>query len=104
VERIDQAYKLPGQVSGGQEQRVVIARLLANDLPLRVGDEPTGNLDSCTADRIFALLGVLVAQGKTLVMVTHDREIACKAPRVAQVSTSNSTRRASLGWRLRRTE
>lgn len=82
----DQAHKLPGQVSGGQKQRAAIARALANDPPLLVGDEPTGNLDSRTADRIFALFGDLVAQGKTLVMVTHDREIARKAPRVIQVA------------------
>lgn len=82
----DQAHKLPGQVSGGQKQRAAIARALANDPPLLVGDEPTGNLDSHTADRIFALFSDLVAQGKTLVMVTHDREIAHKAPRVIQVA------------------
>ena len=85
VEMADQAHKLPSAVSGGQKQRAAIARALANDPPLLVGDEPTGNLDSRTADRIFALFGNLVAQGKTLVMVTHDREIAQKAPRVIQV-------------------
>ena len=81
----DQAHKLPGAVSGGQKQRAAIARALANDPPLLVGDEPTGNLDSRTADHIFQLFGDLVAQGKTLVMVTHDREIAARAPRVIQV-------------------
>ena len=86
VEMVDQAYKLPGQVSGGQKQRAAIARALANDPPLLVGDEPTGNLDSRTADRIFSLFGDLVTQGKTLVMVTHDREIAHKAPRIVQVA------------------
>ncbi len=85
VEMAEQAHKLPGAVSGGQKQRAAIARALANDPPLLVGDEPTGNLDSRTADRIFELFGELVAQGKTLVMVTHDREIAQKAPRLIQV-------------------
>ena len=85
VEMADQAHKLPSAVSGGQKQRAAIARALANDPPLLVGDEPTGNLDSRTAQRIFTLFGDLVAQGKTLVMVTHDREIAQKAPRVIQV-------------------
>ena len=74
VEMAEQAHKLPGAVSGGQKQRAAIARALANDPPLLVGDEPTGNLDSRTADRIFDLFGDLVALGKTLVMVTHDRE------------------------------
>ncbi len=86
VEMVDQAYKLPSQVSGGQKQRAAIARALANDPPLLVGDEPTGNLDSRTADRIFSLFSDLVAQGKTLVMVTHDREIAQRAPRIVQVA------------------
>ncbi len=86
VEMADQAHKLPSAVSGGQKQRAAIARALANDPPLLVGDEPTGNLDSRTADRIFGLFGDLVARGKTLVMVTHDREIAQRAPRIVQVA------------------
>jgi putative ABC transport system ATP-binding protein len=81
----DQAHKLPSAVSGGQQQRAAIARALANDPPLLVGDEPTGNLDTKTADQIFALFGELSRRGKTLVMVTHDRELATRIPRVIRV-------------------
>ncbi|MBI4789247.1 MAG: ABC transporter ATP-binding protein [Chloroflexi bacterium] len=81
----DQAHKLPSAVSGGQQQRAAIARALANDPPLLMGDEPTGNLDSKTAAQIFALFEDLTRQGKTLVMVTHDRELAARIPRVVAV-------------------
>ncbi len=81
----DQAHKLPSAVSGGQQQRAAIARALANDPPLLVGDEPTGNLDSKTADQVFAMFGDLSKRGKTLVMVTHDRELAKRIPRVVRV-------------------
>jgi putative ABC transport system ATP-binding protein len=81
----EQAYKLPSAVSGGQQQRAAIARALANDPPLIVGDEPTGNLDSKTADQVFKMFGDLTRQGKTLVMVTHDRELAARIPRVVRV-------------------
>jgi putative ABC transport system ATP-binding protein len=81
----DQAHKLPSAVSGGQQQRAAIARALANDPPLLVGDEPTGNLDSKTADQVFALFSDLSRRGKTLVMVTHDRELATRIPRVVRV-------------------
>ena len=77
----DQAHKLPSTVSGGQQQRVAIARALANDPPLIVADEPTGNLDSTTAMAVFALFESLVAQGKTVVMVTHDGELASRVNR-----------------------
>jgi putative ABC transport system ATP-binding protein len=78
----DQADKLPSALSGGQQQRAAIARALANDPPVIVGDEPTGNLDTGTADAVFALFQDLVAQGKTLVIVTHDRELSGRTGRV----------------------
>ncbi|MBI5653356.1 MAG: ABC transporter ATP-binding protein [Chloroflexi bacterium] len=81
----EQAHKLPNAVSGGQQQRAAIARALANDPPLIVGDEPTGNLYSKTADQVFKMFGDLTRQGKTLVMVTHDRELASRIPRVVRV-------------------
>jgi ABC-type lipoprotein export system ATPase subunit len=75
------AGKLPSQVSGGQQQRVAIARALANDPPILVADEPTGNLDSRTAETIFELFESLVSGGKTIVMVTHDNDLARRASR-----------------------
>jgi putative ABC transport system ATP-binding protein len=75
------AHKLPSAISGGQQQRVAIARALANDPPLLVTDEPTGNLDSKMAESIFTLFESLVAEGKTVVMVTHDTDFAQRAPR-----------------------
>ncbi len=78
----EQAYKLPSQVSGGQQQRVAIARALANDPAILVADEPTGSLDSKTADTIFELFENFVAQGKTILMVTHDRDLASRVTRV----------------------
>jgi putative ABC transport system ATP-binding protein len=81
----DQANKLPNTLSGGQQQRAAIARALANDPPLLMGDEPTGNLDSQTADRVFNLFADLVKQGKTFIMVTHDVELARRMPRLIEV-------------------
>lgn len=77
----DQAHKLPSMVSGGQQQRAAIVRALANDPPLIVADEPTGNLDQATAHRIFDLFHQFVADGKTMVVVTHDKELAQSVPR-----------------------
>lgn len=81
----DQAYKLPNTLSGGQQQRAAIARALANDPPLVMGDEPTGNLDSKSSDRVFYLFEDLVSQGKTFMMVTHDLSLASRIPRVVEV-------------------
>ena len=72
----EHADKLPSAVSGGQRQRVAIARALANDPMLLAADEPTGNLDSKTADEMFELFERLVDEGKTIVLVTHDRDLA----------------------------
>jgi putative ABC transport system ATP-binding protein len=81
-----QATKLPTMLSGGQQQRVAIARALANDPPIVVADEPTGNLDSATADQVFRLFESLVDQGKTFLMVTHDRELASRLRRVITIA------------------
>jgi putative ABC transport system ATP-binding protein len=81
----DQAGKLPGMVSGGQQQRAAIARALANDPPLLVADEPTGNLDSASARIVFDLFGKLVGEGKTMMMVTHDKELARQVPRKIEI-------------------
>jgi putative ABC transport system ATP-binding protein len=72
----DQADKLPAALSGGQQQRAAIARALANDPSLLVADEPTGNLDSRTADEVMEFFAHLVTAGKTVVMVTHERDLA----------------------------
>ena len=71
----EQADKLPADLSGGQQQRAAIARALANDPPLIVADEPTGNLDSHTSDAVMQLFADLAAEGKTVVMVTHERDL-----------------------------
>jgi putative ABC transport system ATP-binding protein len=81
VDMVHQAHKLPTAISGGQQQRVAIARSLANDPPLIVADEPTGNLDSKTADAVFGLFEELVADGKTILMVTHDDDLADRVSR-----------------------
>jgi putative ABC transport system ATP-binding protein len=81
----DQSHKFPNTLSGGQQQRAAIARALANDPPLVMGDEPTGNLDSKSADQVFYLFQDLVGQGKTFMMVTHDMGLANRIPRVVEV-------------------
>jgi putative ABC transport system ATP-binding protein len=76
------ANKLPNALSGGEQQRAAIARALANDPPVVVADEPTGNLDTQTAAEMFALFDRLVDEGKTLLVVTHDRDLSEQMRRV----------------------
>ena len=93
----DQAHKLPGMVSGGQQQRAAIARALANDPPLLVADEPTGNLDSASARMVFDLLNKLVAEGTTLLMVTHDKELTQQVPRKIEILDGHIAHDGRLG-------
>jgi ABC-type lipoprotein export system ATPase subunit len=86
VEMGQHAHKLPSALSGGEQQRVAIARALANDPPILVADEPTGNLDSRTAEAVLELFEGLVAQGKTIVMVTHDRDLSKRASRIITIA------------------
>jgi putative ABC transport system ATP-binding protein len=100
----DQACKLPSMVSGGQQQRAAIARALANDPPLLVADEPTGNLDSTSARMVFDLFSQLVAEGKTLLMVTHDKELVQQVPRKIEIIDGHIIGDECLGtggWALR---
>lgn len=86
VEMEAHAYKLPSALSGGQQQRVAIARALANDPPIIIADEPTGNLDSRTADSVFHLFERLASEGKTVVMVTHDSSLAKRVTRTVIIA------------------
>jgi putative ABC transport system ATP-binding protein len=93
MEIAEHAHKLPSAVSGGQQQRVAIARALANDPPLLVADEPTGSLDSLTADAVLRVLEALVAQGKTILLVTHDKDIARRATRAITLADGEIVKR-----------
>jgi ABC-type lipoprotein export system ATPase subunit len=86
VELEDHMHKLPSMVSGGQQQRAAMARALANDPPIIIADEPTGNLDSKTATKVFNLFNTLVEQGKTIIIVTHDSSLARRANRTALIT------------------
>ena len=86
VDIIDHAYKYPSQISGGQQQRVAIARALANDPPLIVADEPTGSLDSVTAEYIFDIFEGLLQAERTIVMVTHDRGLLPRFSRYISIA------------------
>jgi putative ABC transport system ATP-binding protein len=82
----EQADKLPSSLSGGQQQRVAIARALANDPPVVLADEPTGNLDSETASAVLDLFRQMADQGTTVVVATHDRDIARVSDRIVEMS------------------
>jgi putative ABC transport system ATP-binding protein len=81
VDMVEYAHQLPSALSGGQQQSIAIARSLANDPPLVAADEPTGNLDSRTTENVFRLFENLVDSGKTILMVTHDNDLAKRAQR-----------------------
>ena len=80
------AAKLPAALSGGEQQRAAIARALANDAPILVADEPTGNLDSKTAETIQALFVDLIGQGKTVIVVTHENVSAIQYDRIVSLN------------------
>jgi putative ABC transport system ATP-binding protein len=82
MEIAEHAHKLPSAISGGQQQRVAIARAMANDPPIIVADEPTGSLDSVTAGAVLCVFERLLDQGKTLLLVTHDQDVAVRGDRV----------------------
>jgi putative ABC transport system ATP-binding protein len=104
VELEEHARKTPKAISGGQQQRVSIARALATDPPILVADEPTGSLDSITADHIFAIFEHLVSSGKTIIMVTHDsvltprfsRHVVLHDGEIMPNGVNNEKREASL--------
>lgn len=94
-------YHNPNELSGGEQQRVAIARALVNDPVVIMADEPTGNLDSRSEEEIVNILKALHAQGKTIIMVTHEREIAANAGRIIQmrdgkIISDETTEKASL--------
>jgi putative ABC transport system ATP-binding protein len=82
----DHAHKLPSAMSGGQQQRIAIARALANDPPVLLADEPTGSLDSATANEVLSVFEELVCQGKTMLVATHDKDIMKRVKRTVLLS------------------
>jgi len=86
VELEKHAFKTPNLISGGQQQRVAIARAIANDPPILIADEPTGSLDSVTADHIFAVFERLIEKGMTIIMVTHDNSLGPRFTRHLQIT------------------
>jgi putative ABC transport system ATP-binding protein len=82
----NEAHKLPGAVSGGQQQSAAIARALANDPPIIVADEPTGNLDARTAESVYDRFDALAEAGRTIIMITHDPEVENRLSRTVLIS------------------
>ena len=91
VELEKHAHKLPAHISGGEKQRVAIARALVNDPAVILADEPTGRLDSATSETIFQIFDDLIARGKTIVMVSHDRTLAERVDRVINIEDGRIT-------------
>jgi putative ABC transport system ATP-binding protein len=98
----EQADKLPSALSGGQQQRAAIARALANDPPVLLADEPTGNLDSATSDSVLSLFARLAADGTTVVMVTHERDVSRYATRQVTLADGHVIADAPASGRERR--
>ena len=92
VELKEQMHKLPSMVSGGQQQRAAISRAMANDPPLLIADEPTGNLDPKSAQMVFEVFQKLVAAGTTIMMVTHDKELAAQVSRQIEIVNGKITK------------
>lgn len=92
----DKSNRLPSEISGGEQERVAIARAIANEPPILLADEPTGNLDTTTSQGIMHLFQGLNADGTTIVMVTHNRECARYARRILEVSDGRLTEREPL--------
>lgn len=82
----DRMHHTPGQMSGGQQQRVAIARAIASCPPLILADEPTGNLDSASAQEIMRILQTLNRDGRTVILITHDNQIAAQAHRTLRIA------------------
>jgi putative ABC transport system ATP-binding protein len=91
VDIADHAKKYPTALSGGQQQRLAIARAMANDPAILVADEPTGSLDSGTATAVIDLFADLVRQGRTILLVTHDKDVARRGSRIITLSDGSIT-------------
>jgi putative ABC transport system ATP-binding protein len=98
----EHAYQLPNHLAGGQQQRAAIARALANDPPIVATDEPTGNLDSKTAETVMQLFKNLVADGKTILMVTHDNDLANEAERTIVLADGEIVNEYQTGQHVQR--
>jgi putative ABC transport system ATP-binding protein len=100
----DQAHKTPDMLSGGQQQRVAVSRALANNPPLIIGDEPTGNLDRMSAQNVFNFFHELSAEGTTILIVTHDRELVHNVPTVMELTDGLINRTTLEAAAARRTQ